>query len=67
MKKPILIGWKISKIGVYQDNFGGDIEFQHITCKDCGELIVADQEPEKCTKCGQLQFSSRRRHTRYMV
>ena len=30
MKKRILIGWKIFKIGVYQDNCGGGIGYQHI-------------------------------------
>ena len=31
--KHILIGWKILEIGVYQDNCGGDIEYQHIIVK----------------------------------
>jgi len=33
LTKHILIGWKILEIGVYQDNCGGDIEYQHIIVK----------------------------------
>ena len=31
--KFIITGWKIFKIGVYLDNYGGDIEYQFITQK----------------------------------
>ena len=34
MKNYILIGWKIFKIGVYQDSYGGDIEYLHIIVKN---------------------------------
>ena len=34
LTKHILIGWKILEIGVYQDNYGGDIEYQHIIAKN---------------------------------
>ena len=34
MKRHILTGWKIYKIGVYQDSYGGDIKFQLIIVKN---------------------------------
>ena len=39
MKKHILTGLKIYKIGVFQDNFGGDIEFQHIIVRIVRKLL----------------------------
>ena len=35
--KFIITGWKIFKIGVFQDSFGGDIEFQYGIAKIVGK------------------------------
>ena len=56
MKNYTLIGWKTFKIGVYQGNYGGDIEYQHITAKKCGHINVSKTQPEKCEKCGSTEL-----------
>ena len=40
LKRHTSTGWKISKIGVFQDNYGGDIEYQFTTVKIVDEMMV---------------------------
>ena len=52
MKRHILTGWKIYKIGVYQDSYGGGHQIPAYYCEECGHINVAKSAPNKCEKCG---------------